>query len=656
MTSTVNDYSIAQQPSTDGLSYALNYAALGWRVLPLHTPTDTGCSCGNSSCKSVGKHPRTENGLKDASNDPAIIEAWFERWPDANIGVATGAHSNLVVIDVDPRHGGFESLAALPDNPPETITQKTGGGLQFFYAHPGEPIKNSAGQFAPGIDVRGDGGYVVAPPSLHASGERYIWLAEQGNLAPLGWLLPRLKEPKQGANVATDVEIIVPGIEPVPEVVPDGQRNVTLIKLAGYMRRKGFSERAIFEALRAENERICRPPVELDELARIVRNAMRYAPGESLVDPLDEIDPDPEAETVTPEDEGGYTFGELKESLFPEGELILYGLYRGELGKVDARPSAGKSTLLRNLSIALCCGDTFEPFVPPALAGKPRRVMYLDFEERVWRIQRDFTLMASRLDRERAALLDRNLYVIPAIDKLVDGMPLELSEASHLAWIARQAVRHKADLIIVDTLAASANLFDENSNAEIQRKILRPLLRVQSLTNAAILLVDHVGKKKTEGGASEDEMMLGRGASAKAGAARLIVHVKQPDPNDKTKIVVTNPKDKVGGPFPDTVMRLSADRWFIPTSETISRPPTSLERVVTFVRDAGGPVSRSSLLKEFSDLSPATIDRATRDALARGDLKQYGRGLFTAVSGVVTLITDYRGNESDNLPATGTEG
>jgi hypothetical protein len=90
---------------TARLDAALEYARRGWPVFPLHTPINGDCSCGNSKYgKTTGKHPRTLNGLKDAATSEAVIREWWCRWPDNNIGLATGRESGIVMLGVDPRH------------------------------------------------------------------------------------------------------------------------------------------------------------------------------------------------------------------------------------------------------------------------------------------------------------------------------------------------------------------------------------------------------------------------------------------------------------------------------------------------------------------------------------------------------------------------
>src|SRR3989442_9064702 len=130
---------------------------------------------------------------------PGVEEArtWFSDWPEAGIGIVTGAVSGLVVLDIDSRHGGDASVAQLEEEHerlPATVECRSGGGgRHLYFAHPGALVRNKVG-LASGVDLRGDGGYVVAPPSLHASGLRYTWVAgrEPGSnaIAPLpDWVL-----------------------------------------------------------------------------------------------------------------------------------------------------------------------------------------------------------------------------------------------------------------------------------------------------------------------------------------------------------------------------------------------------------------------------------------------------------------------------------
>ncbi len=261
----------------DPFAAALQYAARGWPVLPLHTPDAEGrCSCHKPDCKDVGKHPRTLRGLKDASLDPVVITGWWRKWPNANVGLRTGARSGIVVLDVDAGTGGRETLVQLVAHygplPPTLTVETGGGGIHLVFAHPGVRVTTQAGQLGPGLDVRGDGGYIVAPPSLHRSGRRYQWVpgtAEGRSPAPLPpWIVGRAARPAgSSAHLADEAPIL------------EGQRNTTLTSLAGKLRHDGLSERAILAALLVVNEERCDPPLDEREVTKIAQSIARYPVG-----------------------------------------------------------------------------------------------------------------------------------------------------------------------------------------------------------------------------------------------------------------------------------------------------------------------------------------------------------------------------------------
>jgi hypothetical protein len=162
-------------------------------------------------CLSRGKVPLTPHGCLDATTDAETIRGWWTRWPGANVGLATGA--GLLVVDVDPRHGGTASLANLPELPPTRESLTGGGGRHLFY-RAAESLRCSAGRLGSGLDVRGEGGYIVTPPSVHPSGALYRWREGRGLAHPVAeapaWLLDLLRPRPRPARA--------PSFEPPPDL------------------------------------------------------------------------------------------------------------------------------------------------------------------------------------------------------------------------------------------------------------------------------------------------------------------------------------------------------------------------------------------------------------------------------------------------------
>jgi len=273
---------------------AKTYARRGWAVFPVHSPRNGGtCSCGDPSCRAPGKHPRTATGLKEATTDPGKIQTWWDTWPDANIGVVTGRTEGaaLLCVDIDPRHGGNDTLNALELThgilPPHLIARTGGGGSHHIFSIPdGERIRSGSGKLGPGVDVKGEGGYFIAAPSLHVSGNRYEWVnldpilgnkehRPEDNLPPT-WLLELLGNGRPSAPGAPPTG---GGPSTIPEKITEGGRNDTLFRLSASLRAKGLGKEAIQAALLVENRARCQPPLPEDEVRSIAGSAGRYPPG-----------------------------------------------------------------------------------------------------------------------------------------------------------------------------------------------------------------------------------------------------------------------------------------------------------------------------------------------------------------------------------------
>jgi hypothetical protein len=241
---------------------ALDYARLGWSVIPIEPR---------------GKRPLIRWQVHQYRRaGGAEIGDWFRHWPEANLAVVTGIVSGLVVLDLDPRHGADASLGRLrrEHGPlPETVQARTGGGgRHLYFAHPGAIIRNRVG-IAPGVDLRGDGGYVVAPPSVHPSGETYRWLRSPDVFptAPTpGWLMHTAQDDasRRGHSLDHWRALLRQGVD-------EGQRNNTIASLAGHLLWYGVDPEVATELLLTWNAVRCRPPLDAGEVVRTVASITR---------------------------------------------------------------------------------------------------------------------------------------------------------------------------------------------------------------------------------------------------------------------------------------------------------------------------------------------------------------------------------------------
>jgi hypothetical protein len=266
---------------------AITYAEQGLPAFPLHPIVDGECACIRAGCTDVGKHPASNGWQRSIASPEAAASIWR---PDARvergIGLALGPRAGAWVSDVDPRHGGDESLARLVAEHgelPATWEAETGDrGGHLYWAWPddgGEEIRNSTGKIAPGIDVRGAGGFVVAPPSLHASGRRYVWTARPGDRpAPApGWLVELARAANRTRASASSESS---GEEVFARA---GERHTQAVSLAGLMRWWGAGEETIVAAVlafcRTQCDQAGPPALDFAKAEREARDvARRYRP------------------------------------------------------------------------------------------------------------------------------------------------------------------------------------------------------------------------------------------------------------------------------------------------------------------------------------------------------------------------------------------
>jgi KaiC/GvpD/RAD55 family RecA-like ATPase len=466
------------------VDYALHYGSMGWQVFPIAPRTKD--------------HPLVPWGA-EATSDPDQIRKWWAKDPGANIGIACGNRSGLVVLDVDPRHGGDESLLAMvaEHGPlPDTVESITGGGgRHIIFKHPGVKIKNSANNLGPGLDIRGDGGMVVAPPSIHPNGGRYEWeVSSRPSTKPLadmpGWLI----ELTQDFSFVQINQTHAPA-SPVGDVITEGSRNQMLASLAGSMRRRGMSTEAITAALLEENMTKCVPPLPADDVQKIAQSISRYNPATPFRLAPQPVDPNgqPTARKPLTAIDVSMAFLDLLDNLsgrtipthIPEIDNQIGGLERQTLTVLAARPSMGKSTLAWQIAQTT------------SLSKSLAYVFSLEMSAiSLWAKSACANANTSWLDvrAERASQSDIDRVVDEAVRlmHLHEGTLLVDDGVNTSETIWQSVEQYRPDLVVVDHL----RLVADRSDSEVQRlgAITKQLKDMAKAFNCAVLCLAQLNR------------------------------------------------------------------------------------------------------------------------------------------------------------------
>lgn len=455
--------------------WAFKYADAGLSVFPL---------------RERDKRPATANGFKDATTDKAQIELWWKENPNYNIGIATGSPSGgLVVVDVDEdKEKGKTGLSSIQNwmkkngQIPKTVEVVTGrGGLHAYYFCK-KQLSNRT-NVLDSVDIRADGGYVVAPPSIHPNGNSYRFADGFGleyGIKDASDIVVELATFKQSAPKETFN---------LSGAIPEGTRVDTLFKLTCSLIDKGMSEIAIRNAVRVENNTRCNPPLSEEELEKEVFQAFKrdYIPTHDFVQETSQ----PE-ETVLPQI---VNFGNLYGHLPEVKPVLIEGILRqGHKMIISSGSKAGKSYLLINLAIKIAEGWSWLGF--KCTQGK---VLYINMEI-------DEASILNRFDSEYKALkLDtisnrNNIdiwtlrgYSMP-LSKLVEHIGDDVKKAGYSA-------------IIIDPLYKVMQ-GDENNNSDIAQMVTG-FDKLANETGASIIYAHHYSK-----GYAGDKQVIDRASGA----------------------------------------------------------------------------------------------------------------------------------------------
>ncbi len=450
------------------LDAAIWWAARGLPVFPVFEMADGRCACGpTDDCvknETAGKHPRISRNLILATTDEKKLREWWGRWPSASIGVATGSElpdgGYLLVVDVDPRHDGDLTLALLEQKHgelPETARNVTGGGGQHIYLRSPRPVKSRSNALGPGVDVKSAGGYVLAPPSMHASGRRYMRdagadIADTPIAEAPAWLLVLADPPevKPRAEVGAADAFI------------EGGRHDAMVSLSGVMRRRGLSGAEMLPTMQAVNAARCKPPLDDHELKKIAYSA-RW-------EPQDPINPGADPWNIM---SAAQIFAPL-----PPYPWLVPGLHLapGRVTLLNGDANVGKTVVAMSIALGVASGRSIWGVHRPARRGK---VLHLNGE------------IGSYIARERYQRLARGHGVDPT--DLAETLRLSNYPAARLDdpdFEDRMRLAcDGSDLLIVDSLRAFSGALDEKAK-EIGIALLM-LARVSETTGATILVLHH---------------------------------------------------------------------------------------------------------------------------------------------------------------------
>jgi hypothetical protein len=540
--------------------------------------------------------------VKDATTDLSQVAKWWQKWPTANIGIATGRVSGLVVVDVDPRNGGDDSFDALEEQHegfPDTVVCLTGGGgKHLYYANPNGDVKLSA-ELADGIDLKSDGGYVVAPPSNHADGGTYWYdfdsTPENTGIAPLPeWITTKAAAATRDSPAANPTDQFT-SLDPAEILtgVPVGERNDTVYRYMCRLRGKNLDRD---EAYALGRQIVANsppdPPFPETEMRRCLESAWKHPPGEAASIGVD-LDRTTSRFTIVTGDE--------IESL-PEPEWLIDGvLIQGSLVVLYGGPGTFKSFVA--LSMAGCIS-----------AG-------LQWQERETHQGTVIYVAAEGVGdlgvRVKAFRVANDLDSLPGVSYVLEPVNLFTDKASRgdADALAGQIGDLDPGLVIFDTLARSMAGGDENFAKDIN-SVIASADRLRHITGATVMLIHHAGHDpKRE-----------RGSSALKGAADTVIKQTAKDSTAK----LTCDKQKTSAPFDPITVALAeyGDSLAVVSAPMTPELNDDLVACVRLVSLDG--ISHSEWKKAFTDAglgAEKTFDRRRKALLDTGFVEKRAVGM-----------------------------
>jgi KaiC/GvpD/RAD55 family RecA-like ATPase len=513
------------------MQHALKYASEGFAVFPVWEPISVGiCSCPQGAAEfmpngdkhSIGKHPRTPNGLNAATTDVETIKEWWTKWPNASVGIATGKKSGVSVVDLDGTVGiaSGKRLGLL-----SSVVALTGNGEQLFYADPNGLLGSSVKKLAAGVDTRGNGGYVVAPPSLHPNGKRYAW-----RMAPLSrtalTILPSLltaqSQPQSGST--STVRKPEGWMAEAIEALHRGHVHNNLISVLGKFRTHNFSEEDTFKLLQPHALVDGKPFEGLrDKIAEIWK---RYPPA-------------PSAQGLSRSEDIDTFLTDIKEVDW----ICKPYIAKKSIGFVAGLPETLKTWLCIDLAVESSRDSGLWLGLFPVPTS---RVLFIDQERSRDETQRRFNSILGAKGLSRADLRSQ-LY-------MKSGTTIRLNLDSSYQAFRAELREMRPSLVIVDSFKAFHTV-PENDSTEIQ-KVIERVKELRNELGCTFVFIHHENKNAYPNGEPQGEPTMGTlsGSTAISAAAEFCLVVRKMEENTSMVWHVKSTQAKKAKPFYASVL------------------------------------------------------------------------------------------------------
>lgn len=583
------------------LEAARRYAGLGLHVIPLS-----------------GKIPIFDNWYDAATRDESTIAKWWAQNPASNVGIATGIKSNVFVVDIDPRHRGdetYDSLVHKYGKQPPTCEVITGtNGRHLYYRMPNFDVRNAAGLF-PGIDIRGTGGQVVGPPSIHPDTKQpYYWdgmkeIEEEEIAQAPDWLLDVLASKLQKKTKD----------QPVPVLIPKGVQHHTLVSLAGRLRSMGLTEEEMLPAMLIVNRTRCQEPGKEENIRDICRSMMRYQPHDRnlyseaqrlwrMTGRLERAEQEQKSDEIKTID--AWT---LLRNPPASPQVVVEGLLHNGLTIMAGPPKVGKSWFTLQLAMAVARNRTLAGFWP---VNSPGGVLYWALEE-----------SASRTGSRIRKLTDVPDITLQNLEFVYESKPLL---GGGLEQIDQKIGERRPSLVIIDTLLAvcrgtsgPAGKRNDVMGEDYQR--IAVLQKLAHKHGTAIVVVHHTAKYSTGNDVIQSVAgSVGTTAAAdciwgmkRQPAGRCALEIKGREVEDDTFMMALDLSGPIG--------------WNVVEQGNDANTSEERDEIVELIRDTGA-ISPAKIAAETRK-KPVTVRSLLRRMVERGQLVRFESGTYGLATG-----------------------